>query len=925
MAADEPLDDAPQRRRGRVWGKRLGWALAIVLAPFLLLGAFFASPIGKRFIADQIAAVAPASGLRFEVGRIEGDVFSRAVIYDLVAKDPKGAFLTAPVVTLDWRPLAWLWSGLDVEELIVERARLQRLPELLPGDPDAPLLPDFDIRVGRLVIDDLRVAPGIAGEVEQRAELVAEVDIRSGRALVEAEGRFGPEDRLAFLLDAVPERDRFDLALDYRAAADGPVAALAGLDAAYRARIEGDGTWSRWTGHALVTRTPAPDAEEAARPSRVAAFRITNRAGRYGVLGEVSPEIAEEGILARALGDGAAVALAGTLEESVFDGSLAVVTDALFARGGGVLDLADNAADGFEARLNLRDPGLFGESLRLEDAELAARLTGRFSRLSITHTLTADALDAGVVRLEDLAQSGTASWIDGTFALPLDVTAERVVTGQDLVDPRLVGGTLRGRLTYRDARLDADRLRLDFPGLSAVATLRGNLETGAFALAGPVNAQGVSIPEVGEVSGTAKLLVQFGTATPWSVNANASGRLTQVSNASIANIAGDPLRFRGSASLGAQRPIVLRDVVLESDVLTARFDSRLAGGEVTLTGSGRQAEYGPFEVSAQLAGDALSADILLANPYPAAGLADVRIGIAPAEEGFALEVAGGSLLGPFEGTLGLLLPEEGPTRLDIERLEVYRTTARGTLTFGEAGLAGELALSGGGLDGTVALASIESGATRFDADLTANGARFGGETTIALASAQINASGRFGGGAPTQVEAAISGQGFQYGQLTLARFAANADITDGRGDVTASIAGRRADRFSLKLAGDIAPERIALLARGEYGGRAITMPRRAVLRSLEGGGYALEPTQIGFARGYAILEGRLGGGETVLSAQLARMPLRLADLAGADLGLSGRLSGTLAYEQRGEGAPTAEARLKVDDFARSGLVLSSKP
>ncbi|MEM9766089.1 MAG: translocation/assembly module TamB domain-containing protein, partial [Pseudomonadota bacterium] len=38
-----------------------------------------------------------------------------------------------------------------------------------------------------------------------------------------------------------------------------------------------------------------------------------------------------------------------------------------------------------------------------------------------------------------------------------------------------------------------------------------------------------------------------------------------------------------------------------------------------------------------------------------------------------------------------------------------------------------------------------------------------------------------------------------------------------------------------------------------------------------------------------------------------------------------RVSGTLAFQQRGESAPTGEARLKVDDFARSGLILSSKP
>ncbi|MEE4536882.1 MAG: hypothetical protein V2J51_00125, partial [Erythrobacter sp.] len=108
MTADDPElmeEDAPRRKRKRRWAKRFGWALALLLAPFVLGALFLASPIGKRFVADQIAAVAPASGLRFEVGRIEGDLYETATLHDVTLFDPKGPFLTIPVVELDWRPL----------------------------------------------------------------------------------------------------------------------------------------------------------------------------------------------------------------------------------------------------------------------------------------------------------------------------------------------------------------------------------------------------------------------------------------------------------------------------------------------------------------------------------------------------------------------------------------------------------------------------------------------------------------------------------------------------------------------------------------------------------------------------------------------------------------------------------------------------
>jgi len=917
---DESEVETPPRKRKRRWAKRLGWAIALLLLPFVLVAGFLATPIGKRFVADQIAAAAPASGLRFTVGRIEGDLLNSAVLRDVTVYDPEGAFLTIPEATLDWRPLNWLWSGLDIREVTAKRARLERLPELLPGDPDAPLLPDFDIRVDRLAIENLTLAKGLAGEQAQRVDFTGEVDIRSGRVLVDANGRFGPEDRLALLLDAEPDGDRFDLSLDYRAAADGPIAALAGLSAAYEARIAGEGTWSRWLGYATVWRQQGEDTQ-----SRVAAFQLTNDAGAFGALGQLTPDLSGDGILTRAAGDAVSLALRGTLEDSVFDGRMAAVSDALDLRGAGVVDLADNTFDGFRASAVLRDPELLGSAARLENARLTATLTGKFSDLSIEHRLTAAALDTGVARIEGIEQSANASFTGGTFALPLNTTTSRVITGQDYVDPRLLDGSMRGRLTYRDGRLRSDVTRIAFPGLAADIVLRGDVSAGAYALAGPVRAAGVAVPQVGQINGEAKLLVKFGTAGPWSIRANLAGNLDEISNATVANIAGENVQFSGQLGIGSDQPLVLREVQLESGRLDASFDTRLKDGAFVIAGGGSHVDYGAFDIEAQIAEDGPRAQLVLASPLPAAGLKDVRVGIAPSENGFALDVDGGSLLGPFEGALGVVLPASGPTRVDVERLRIYRTNVTGDLTLGDAGVRGDLALRGGGLNGTARIKPAAGGATGFDIDLTANQARFGGDTVIALANADIDASGTFGGTGPVRIAAKVEGGGFQYGAVRVARFAADADIVDGAGDLTASIAGRRADRFALKLDGDFTPDRIALLARGEYAGRKITMPRRAVLTPQEGGGYRLAPTQIGYANGYTILEGALGGGETELTAKLARMPLRLADLAGAELGLSGRLSGSLSYRQSGAGAPTGSARLQVSNFARSGLILSSQP
>ncbi|MEE4537167.1 MAG: translocation/assembly module TamB domain-containing protein, partial [Erythrobacter sp.] len=766
---------------------------------------------------------------------------------------------------------------------------------------------------------------------QQRVEALAQIDIRKGRALVDLEGAFGPEDRIDLRLDARPEDDLFDLALDYRAAADGPIAAIAGLSAAYDARIEGEGTYTRWDGYGLVRRLPARGGEggaardEAGEPTRIAAFRIANNAGTYALLGQVSPPTTLEGILGRALGDTVSLAMAGTLEEAVFDGSLAAVSSALNLRGKGVLDLAGNRAEEFQARAILRDPDLLGEVARAEGAQLTAVIDGPFRDLAIDHRLTIDTLAvAGAATLIDAEQEATAVW-DGTrLTLPLDISVARVLTGNEFADPRLVGGTLDGTLTYQGNRLATNRTQLRFPGLEAGLVLRGNIAAGRYAIAGPVNARGLAIENVGQVSVNSTILAGFGGEDPWSVRADISGAIRAVANETVANVAGRRIAFRGGVSLGQGRPIALTDMVIDSERLDVRLDSTIADGTTTLAGTGEHVEYGPFTFDAVLDGSGPRAELVLADPLPAAGLVDVRVALEPSEEGFALDVSGGSLLGPFRGDLGIVLPGDGPTRLDIAALTVSNTNVSGDLTLGDSGIRGNLALSGGGLDGTIALAPRAGGAQGFDIDARARNARFGGETPIAIARADVEASGAFADGS-SRIIADIDGSGLEYGALSVASFTADAEVVDGSGKITGAIAGRRSDRFVLKFDGNIAPGRYAVVAQGRYGGRRITMPRRAVVTALDGGGYRLAPTQIGFGRGFTILEGQLGGATTALEVQLARMPLRLADLAGADLGLGGRLSGVVTYRQEGNAPPTGNARIKIDDFSRSGLVLSSKP
>ena len=118
-------------------------------------------------------------------------------------------------------------------------------------------------------------------------------------------------------------------------------------------------------------------------------------------------------------------------------------------------------------------------------------------------------------------------------------------------------------------------------------------------------------------------------------------------------------------------------------------NGRLLDGTV-LAGSGRQEQYGPFSFDAEIAADGPRAVLVLADPLPAAGLKDVRIALAPSTEGFGLDVSGDSLLGEFDGALELFLPENAPTRIAVNRLDIYRTTVTGEVVLQDEGVAGDL-------------------------------------------------------------------------------------------------------------------------------------------------------------------------------------------------------------------------------------------
>lgn len=917
--ADGATQDATQAGRNKFWpiSATLRWltsgVILLVLALLALLAWLHTAP-GRQFIVDEIAKVAPASGLSVEVGRIDGSILWGSTLYDVKLRDAnKVLFLEIPEVDLNWRPHKFPFGGLDVRHLILRRGTLYAVPELVPGDPDAPILPDFDIRIDRFAIDDLRIAKELIGE-ERIVGFRAKADIRKGRVLLKADGNLGGTDTLKALLDAEPDGDRFDVDVDYRAPAGGLLAELAGTDKDTRLRLKGDGTWTQWIGGLVVNQGDA----------NLAALRVHNNAGLYKVVGQLRPGEFVTGLPAEALGEAVSLALVGSLEDSVLSGGYALRAAAISAGGEGIVDLGDNVLRNVTLKADLLNPRLFGDALTITDGSVDAVLDGPLQSFTVKHRLEVGRLDAGGTVVTGLVQDGVLTWDGNQAVIPLNLQVARVVSGNAMVDPRLINGRGTGLLVYSGNRLMADDLAVRFPGLQADLALRGDLDQGLYSLSGPVRANGIALEGLGSADAAARIRFEMGATKPWTLAADFSGRLARVTNETLANLAGTNIQLRGGVSLGEGRPILFRRTSLTASKLRLTVDGSIDGDKTTLSGSGRHTEYGPFNVEAEMSGSGPRAVLVFDSPLPAAGLREVRVSIAPTDNGFAIDTQGQSVLGPFDGLLELVSPANGPTRVTIQRFDVSNTSITGEIALADGGISGGISLTGGGIDGNVTLTPQAAG-QHFAAIINARNAEFSGVKGLAIRNGLLNAEGVVGSGGLT-VNGTLSANGVTYGTLLVSRVAARAQMVDGVGSFDASVSGRRGRQFELDLTGQAAAERMTLAVRGSYADRAISMPRRAVLAKLPDGGWSLERTQVTFGEGNLIAEGRMGGHmPTQGRLSLLRMPLSLLDLVVDDLGFGGTVSGIVDASVNERGQPIGDAKIKVDGLTRSGLVLTSRP
>jgi translocation and assembly module TamB len=915
-APEVPEANAPTPRRslGRRIAHWLGIGLVLLLLGMgVLLWGLDTGP-GHRFLADRVAGLAPSSGLKIRIGRIDGSIYSRATLRDVRLSDPTGLFLEVPELRLDWRPMSWAANRLDIRSAVTDLAILYRLPKLRPSKQKQAILPGFDIRIDRLAIRRLRIEPPVTG-TRHVARILADADIRDGRARINLAVRSTARDYVKLVLDAEPDRDRFDIDLKLSAPSKGVIGAIVGTQRPIVAQIAGEGRWSAWHGKALAIVSGF----------HVIDLALTVDSGRYRLNGTLAPAPITSGKVQRLTSPTVKVDGMATLADRKLDSRLSLRSGAATIDANGVLDLAQSSFEGLKVDIRLLKPPALFPNMTGRDVRLRANFEGSFATAAFDYELTAPRIAFDATGFETVRVVGRGHLSKAPILIPIKMTARQVTGVGDVAGGILRNLSVDGAVKLTAKALTGDALKVSSDKLQGKIGLYVDLATGRFEVTLSGALKRYLIPGLGIVDVLTDLKVVPGAGGHGShVEGRGRAWVRRFDNAFLRSLAGGLPQI--DTRLVRDRDGILHFVNLKLTAPAIRLTGtgyRRSDGTFYFKGSGTQQQYGPLTLLLDGNISRPKLDIALARPMDALGLEAVRLLLDPVADGFAWRAQGGSTLGPFDGNGRIILQPNSPALIAINGLDVTGTHATGGLRVDPGGFTGKIVTAGGGIDGTIGFNPVGN-IQRIEPHLSFARAQLGGIAEARVGRGQLDGVFLLDP-AGLSIDATIEGRGLRRRQLSLGRVSATVSLRGGNGQVKARLAGSRGRAFDLQTVADFNGDVIRVSGDGTIDRKPIRLETPAQIVRTDDG-WRIDQTRLSFAGGQAAFSGRAGGSATEVEASVQRMPLSVLDVVAPNLAFGGYASGRLSYRlPRGGLLPVGDARLTIRGLTRSGLVLSSRP
>lgn len=896
---------------------RIARWIGIVLAGLVALAGVLLLAIntgpGRRLVASQLSGLSLASGLKVDVGRLDGSLYGALVIHDLRVSDTKGVFATIPLLQLDWRPFAYLNGLVDIRSLRTPLATVSRLPTLKPADPDTPLLPDLDIDVGRLTVEKLVLLAPVTGS-RQVASIDAQAHIADARAQVAGRAQSTAGDALRFTIDAVPDKNRLKIDAQLNAPKGGMVAGLAGLKAPLVARLGGRGSWKAWDGTLRATIGGQP----------LAALALAARDGLFTAKGPTRPDRILTGPAARLVMPRVDIDAAAALNQRCADSRLALRSDALAVDANGLLDLAANRFERVRVTALLLKPGSIAENLNGNDVRLALALNGRFAQPVIDYRLTAGAIGFGATVVQGLRAEGKSQVDADHLLIPVSARARRVTGLNAAAGGLLTNVAIDGDLAISGDTALSDNLKIRSDKIAATAAIVADLSSGTYrgALKGRVNDYLVDGVGIIDLSTDVDLVsVKSGG---FALKGHIAAQTVKITNQGARDFLGGRTVVSTDLGFAPDGVTQIRNLRLSAPLfrISAGEGSYRPDGAIAFRGAAYSTQYGPLAVGVSGTAQAPIVRLRAARPGLGAGLAGVDATIRGNGTGYAVKATGGSAYGPFSAD-AFVRAGNGPLTIDINRARFAEIDFAGRVSQTQAGpFAGQLTANGRGLAGRVVLAA-EGTVQRADINATANGARIPGATPITIGRAIIQARAILYSDAPSLVaDAQVAG--VRQGDFVIKTARARVDYRGGRGTAQLVANGQSGTSFDIAANAQLSPRLYRVAAKGHAGSVALNLAAPAQIR-IDGGRYTLLPATLVLPQGRIDIAGHYGNGLAVRS-RFDNFDLALVNAFSPGLGIGGRGTGSLDFVQpSGSAVPKADLRLDITNFTRAGVVAVSEP
>ncbi|PHR20510.1 MAG: hypothetical protein COA41_04935 [Sphingopyxis sp.] len=905
------------------WENKFVIGLGALIAFLLVAGTsgylWLDSSSGHRFIEKQIEAFSLENGMQFEIGSIEGSIYGQMEIVDLKIRDPKGVFATAQTVEMDWRPFAFIGSHVDIRSLIVPKASLLRLPELLETTSEGPLLPDLDIDVGKLEVGELDIAKAVTGE-RHLVSVLADVNIADARAkangkiqALTAPGVAGG-DKFAFRLNAVPEQNALDIALDLDAPANGLVAGLTGTEQPMNLSLNGKGDWTKWDG-ALTGKSGQDMLSDVA---------IMARDGTFTIRGDARPGLLVSGPARNMLEPVTNIDFTAAGKERTFDISGEIGSDNFVLATDGFVDLANNRMRDLKVDFRVLKPSVIATNLNGAGIAANVVLNGDFASPTIEYALNAARIGFDETTVIGLRASGSATMGEEQWRIPLQARAQRIAGLNEGVGALLRNVRLDGDFAFADGRLLSDNLKIKSDRIDATAVVVADLNKGTYTggLNGRIN--GYRVESVGIFNVDSKIDLISGSNGTFALTGTIRARSSQIFNDGAREFLGGNSLIVADISYGSDGVgrIKSLNVAAPSFRLTQGSGRYTPSGSINFTAKGMSDQYGPLGVKVSGTVARPIARVAAARPGLGVGMTNVVATIRGNAKGYAVVADGDSDYGPFEADVDILAGG-GPMTVDLNSGTQFAgvgLTGRIRQT-GAGPFAGQLMANGSGVNGDVMLSAFE-GKQRAVIDATAVDTVLPGPASLAIQRAIIDADVILYD--RPQVVADVQIQGLQMQELQIAAARAKIDYRGGQGTAKVMAEGRNQVPFRFAANAILDPKlwRVALEGRAN----GVDFKTRKAARIIpDRNKYTLLPTTIDLSKGSVQLAGDYGRGLNIQS-RLKDVNLAIFNPMMPGLGLGGTATGSLDFAQSSPNAfPEADARLRVDNFTRTSLASVSQP